>query len=47
MINYIKEIKEEIKRYCNYLTNPVNYEKINNPFAAMMTKTYVWIDEDK
>ena len=47
MINYIKEIKEKIKRYNNYVTNPANYEKINNPFASVITKTYVWIDEEK
>ena len=42
---YIKEIKDRIQKYNKYVTNPINYENINNPFSSVMTKTYIWIEE--
>lgn len=43
---YISGIKNKIDKINSYITNPVNYKDINNPFSSNMTKTYVWIDED-
>lgn len=43
---YISGIKNKIDKINSYITNPVNYKDINNPFSSSMTKTYVWIDED-
>lgn len=45
--NYFKEIKEKINRINKYVSNPINYRNINNPFISNMPKTYVWIEEDK
>ena len=44
---YFKEIKDKINKINKYTTNPTNYKGINNPFAATLPKTYVWIEEEK
>ncbi len=43
---YLNEIKQKINKINAYVTNPINYKDINNPFASTLPKTYVWIDED-
>lgn len=45
--NYFFEIKEKINKINSYVTNPINYKDINNPFASTLPKTYVWIDAEK
>lgn len=47
IINYFTQVKERIKRINSYVSNPLNYKDLNNPFASTLPKTYVWIDEDK
>ena len=44
---YLKEIKRRINNINNFVTNPINYKDINNPFASTLPKTYVWIEDDK
>lgn len=44
---YLKEIKDKINKINNYVSNPINYRDINNPFNTITPKTYVWIDDDK
>ncbi len=46
IINYFSEIKNRINRINSYITNPINYVDINNPFASTLPKTYVWIEEE-
>ena len=46
IFDYFKEVKEKINRINKYISNPINYEKTNNPFVSTIPKTYVWIDED-
>ncbi len=43
---YLKEIKRRINDINNFVTNPINYKDINNPFASTLPKTYVWIEDD-
>ena len=43
---YLKEIKDKINKINNYVSNPINYRDINNPFASTLPKTYVWIEEE-
>ena len=45
--SYLKEVKDKINKINRYTTNPINYKDINNPFAATLPKTYVWIEEEK
>ena len=45
--NYFKEISNKINKINKYVSNPLNYKEINNPFVSTLPKTYVWIDEDK
>ncbi len=47
IINYFKEIKNRVNNINSFVTNPVNYIDINNPFASTLPKTYVWIEDDK
>ena len=47
IFNYFKEVKKKINKINNYVTNPINYKDINNPFASTLPKTYVWIEEEK
>ncbi len=44
--NYFNEIKDRINKINSYVSNPINYKDLNNPFASTLPKTYVWIDED-
>lgn len=45
---YFNEIKERIHRINSYVSNPINYKNINNPFASTLPpRTYVWLDEDE
>ena len=44
---YFKEIKNKINKINNYISNPINYKEINNPFASTLPKTYVWIEDEK
>ncbi len=46
IFNYFKEIKKRINKIDSYVTNPINYRDINNPFASTLPKTYVWLEED-
>ena len=43
---YLKEIKDKINKINNYVSNPIHYRDINNPFASTLPKTYVWIEEE-
>lgn len=43
---YLKDIKERINRINSYITNPINYEGLNNPFASTLPKTYVWLEDE-
>ena len=44
---YILEIKKRIKRINAFISNPLNYENLNNPFFSTRSRTYVWIEENK
>ena len=46
IINYFSEIKNKINRLNSYVSNPLNYKDINNPFIYTLPKTYVWIEKD-
>ena len=46
ILKYFNEVKERIKRINNYVSNPINYKDLNNPFASTLPKTYVWIDDE-
>lgn len=43
---YFKDIKNQINRINKYITNPVNYKDINNPFASTLPRTYVWVEDE-
>ena len=43
--NYFITLKSKIDLLDEYLTNPINYKDLNNPFASTLPKTYVWIDK--
>ena len=45
--SYFREIKDKINRINKYISNPINYRDINNPFASTLPKTYVWIEDEK
>lgn len=45
--SYFREIKDKINRINKYISNPINYRDINNPFISTLPKTYVWIEEEK
>lgn len=45
--SYFREIKDKINRINKYISNPINYRDINNPFVSTLPKTYVWIEEEK
>ena len=47
ILTYLNEIKMRIVRINNYVSNPINYKDLNNPFASTLPKTYVWIEEEK
>ncbi len=47
ILNYFKNIQRKINRINSYVSNPMNYKNINNPFASIIPKTYVWIEDDK
>lgn len=44
--SYFYEIKTRINNINSFVTNPVNYKDLNNPFASTLPKTYVWIEDD-
>ncbi|MCD7740361.1 MAG: hypothetical protein LUH11_03330 [Candidatus Gastranaerophilales bacterium] len=44
--NYFNEIKEKIYNINSYVSNPLNYTDLNNPFASTLPKTYVWVEDD-
>ena len=46
IIEYFNEIKERVKHINNYVSNPINYKNLNNPFASTLPKTYVWIEDN-
>ena len=46
IFDYFKEVKEKINKINNYVSNPMNYEDIKNPFYSTLPKTYVWIDDE-
>ncbi len=47
ILNYFNEIKNRVNKINSYITNPINYKDLNNPFASTLPKTYVWLDEDE
>lgn len=47
ILNYFNEIKTKINKIDSYVTNPINYKDINNPFIPKVPKTYVWIEDGK
>ena len=42
--NYFITLKYRIDMLNQYLSNPVNYKDLNNPFASTLPKTYVWVE---
>lgn len=44
---YFFNIKKEINKLNDYVSNPFNYRNIKNPYSSLKTKTYVWVDDDK
>ncbi len=42
---YLNEIRKKINKIDAFVSNPINYEDLNNPFASTIPKTYIWIDE--
>lgn len=44
---YFNEIKRRIDRINSYVSNPINYKDLNNPFASTLPRTYVWIEDEK
>ena len=47
ILTYLNEIKMRINRINNYVSNPINYKDLNNPFTSTLPKTYVWIEDEK
>jgi len=47
ILKYFYKIKRKINKLDKYITNPVNYDDVINPFLPQVPKTYVWIDENK
>ncbi len=47
IINYFKVIKQRINNINSFVSNPLNYKDINNPFLPNLPKTYVWIEDEK
>ena len=47
ILNYFKDIQKKIDKLNSYVSNPINHKDINNPFASILPKTYVWIDDEK
>lgn len=43
---YFTEIKNKINKLNSYVSNPINYKDLNNPFASTLPKTYVWIEDE-
>lgn len=43
---YLKEIRQRINRINTYISNPIHYKGLNNPFASTLPKTYVWLEEE-
>lgn len=41
---YFKEIKDKINRLNKYISNPINYSNIDNPFAK--ARTYIWLEKE-
>ncbi len=46
ILNYLFEIKEKINKINLYISNPLNYEKINNPFNTIVPKTFIWLEDN-
>lgn len=46
---YVNEIIKRIKRINLFISNPTNYQHIENPFnySYPQSNTYVWIDNDE
>lgn len=44
---YFNEIKKRINKIDSYVSNPINYKDLNNPFASTLPRTYVWIEDEK
>lgn len=44
--NYIYKIISKILRINEFLSNPLNYRNIENPFYVTKAKTYVWVEEE-
>ena len=42
---YFKEIKDKINKINAYVSNPINYKNIDNPFTK--PQTYIWIEKEK
>ena len=44
--DYFITLKSRIDLLNEFLLNPENYKEWNNPFASILPKTYVWLDEE-
>ncbi len=44
---YLNEIRRRINKINSYVSNPMHYQGLNNPFASTLPQTYVWIEEEK
>lgn len=47
IVKYFADIKQRINQINSFVSNPINYKNINNPFASTLPQTYVWIEEEK
>ena len=43
----LSRLSKKVNKINNYVSNPINYKDINNPFSSTIPKTYVWIEEEK
>ncbi len=44
---YFNNIMQRINNINSFISNPINHKDINNPFASILPKTYVWIEDEK
>lgn len=46
ILNYFYNTMQKINNINSFISNPINHKDINNPFASILPKTYVWIEEE-
>ncbi len=44
---YFNNIMKRINNINSFISNPINHKDINSPFASILPKTYVWIEDEK